>query len=55
MTILGYLTKSDFAGVIKLRTLRGGDYPGLPKRVQCSHGEGGGLYKWKRKAEELKS
>ena len=31
LTILGYMTKSDFADAIKLKTLRGGDYPGLPK------------------------
>ena len=31
LIIVGYLTKSDFAGVIKLRTLREKDYPRLPK------------------------
>lgn len=29
--------KKDIADVIKLRTLRCRDYPGLPRRVQWSH------------------
>lgn len=31
-----YMAK-DMADMIKLRTLRWGDYPGLPRRVQCNH------------------
>lgn len=29
--------KRDYAGVIKLRILRLGDYPELPRWVQCNH------------------
>lgn len=29
--------KKDIADLIKLRSLKWGDYPGLPRRVQWSH------------------
>ena len=32
-----YVAKTDFADVIKLRTLRWGNYPGLSRRAQCNH------------------
>ena len=35
--MLPYMKKKDLADVIKLRILRWGDYPRLPRRAQCNH------------------
>ena len=40
--------KNDFAGAIKLRMLKWGDYPGLSGWAGCNHR---GLYKGKKAAD----
>lgn len=37
VTMLHYMTKGDFADVIKLKNLRWGDYPGLTEQGQSNH------------------